>query len=122
MFSLLAALSFFILLAEGEESELDKVSSEDARFTAEPRNGRGLAGVVSVEERSIISRLDLIPIAIAVGALDLLKPGVENEGKPPLVFTRTNSYRQSRSWHIQSSLTGDIGRCRGFELRSLAFS
>ena len=77
MFSL---LEVFTLFEAGDSSE-DTAESEDERLTDEFRTG---AGVVSVEERSMISRF-------AEVFFGLLKPGVENEGRLPIVFLRTGS-------------------------------
>ena len=68
-------VSFFCFFFKEGESSDDTDESEEERFTERVRGG-AVMGVVSVDERSIMSRAGL-------------KPGVEKEGREPEVFLQT---------------------------------
>lgn len=95
-----ATTSFFARFVDGEESDMDNPESDDVRLGAKLR---GLAGVVSVEERSMISPF-LKPELMFGGRFGLLKPGVENEGRLPALLTRTITIVSSRHARIKSVL------------------
>jgi hypothetical protein len=99
-------MSFLGFFEKGEWSD-DTEESEEERFTERVRGGT-VMGVVSVDERSIMSRFGL-------------KPGVEKEGREPEVFLRTTRVRWMGWVEGTGQLTGETGGSRRgwFELGRL---